>query len=101
MTKQEIQRQLRLALKKSPYRANIRRVSLFGSHVHGNANAQSDVDLLIEFYRPMSILKIVHMERDFGEALGRKVDLCTPMSLSRYFRSDVLREAEPIFEAVA
>ena len=100
MMKLEIQRQLRLALKKSPYRANVRRVSLFGSHVHGNASEQSDIDLLIEFYKPMSMLKLVHMESDFSEALGKKVDLCTPMSLSKYFRFDVLRDAEPIFEAV-
>ncbi|MBI3619044.1 nucleotidyltransferase family protein [Candidatus Peregrinibacteria bacterium] len=84
----------------SPYRGNVRRIALFGSQLHGDANTQSDIDLLIEFSRPMSMLKIVRMERELSDALGSKVDLSTPMSLSKYFRSDVLREAESIFEAV-
>lgn len=98
MGKQEIRQQLLKALKQSPYRGNVRRISLFGSHLHGDTKPESDVDLLIEFHKPISILKLVHMERDLAEALGRIVDLCTPMSLSKYFRSDVLHEAEPLFE---
>lgn len=99
MKKQDIQKQLRAAMMQSPYSGNVRRISLFGSHLHGKAKANSAVDLLIEFYKPMSMLKLVRMERDLAGALGVKVDLCTPMSLSKYFRSDVLREAEPIFDA--
>lgn len=99
MEKQDIQRQLLATLKKSPYRGNIRRISLFGSHIHGKANKLSDIDLLIETKKPMSIFKLVQIERIFSEALGRKVDLCTPKSLSKYFRADVLKEAQPIFEA--
>ena len=89
-----------MALIQSPYRGNVRRVSLFGSHLHGNPRTDSDVDLLIELFKPMSMLKLVRMERELESALGAKVDLRTPSSLSKYFRSDVLREAEPIFDAV-
>lgn len=99
MSKEDIQKQLRAALKKSPHCGNIRQISLFGSHLHGKAHATSDVDLLLELYKPISMFTLVRLERELGEALGVKVDLCTPMSLSKYFRSDVLREAEPIFTA--
>jgi len=100
MEKQDIGKNVRAALAHSPFRENIRRVSLFGSHLHGTAHRESDIDLLIEFHKPTSIFKLVHLEQDLTDALGAKVDLSTPMSLSRYFRSDVLQEAEPLFEAV-
>lgn len=99
MTKRDIQRQLQEILRQSPYQGTVRRVSLFGSHLHGNTRPESDIDLLIEFNMPISMLKLVHLEKELGDALGKKVDLSTPMSLSRYFRSDVLREAETLFEA--
>lgn len=99
MTKQDLQKQILAAIQKSPYRGNVRRISLFGSQLHGKTRPDSDIDLLIELNKPMSILKLVRMERELGEELGQKVDLCTPMSLSKYFRSDVMQEAEPIYEA--
>ncbi len=101
MTKQDIQRQLEAIMKQSPYRGNVRRISLFGSQLHGKAKMDSDIDLLIELQKPMSLLKLVRMERELSEALGKKVDLSTPMSLSRYFRDDVMKEAETLYEVIA
>lgn len=100
MKKEDIQRQLGVALKTSPYRGNVRKISLFGSHLHGSAREDSDIDLLIEFLQPISFLQLARLERDLGNALGRKVELSTPNSLSRYFREDVLREAEPLFPSM-
>ena len=97
MKKTEIQQRLKEVLRQSPNRGQVRRISLFGSHLHGTAKADSDVDLLIEFNKPVSMLTLVRMEREMSEALGRNVDLCTPKSLSKYFRSDVEKEAEPVF----
>jgi predicted nucleotidyltransferase len=76
---------------------NIRRLSLFGSALHGDLGPDSDIDLLVEFapgHTP-GLLGIARMERELSSLLGgRKVDLRTPEDLSRYFREDVLREAE-------
>lgn len=99
MKKQDIQNQLQKALRKSPTRSYVYRISLFGSHLHGTANNNSDIDLLIELYEPISMLKLVHMERELTGILGKNVDLCTPKSLSRYFRDDVVREAELLYES--
>ena len=100
MTKEEIQERLVKALQTSPIRGHVRRVSVFGSHLHGTARETSDIDLLIEFNCPISMLKFVRMERDLGNALGKKVDLCTKNSLSKYFRDDVVQEAETLYEAI-
>ncbi len=59
-------------------------------------NEAGDIDVLVEFepqHLP-GLLGMAHMERELSELLGRKVDLRTPEDLSRYFRQDMLDEAE-------
>ena len=75
----------------------IRRLSLFGSVLHEDFGADSDVDVLVEFdpgHTP-GMLGMVRLERNLALILGgRKIDLRTPEDLSRYFRHEVLRAAE-------
>jgi len=75
---------------------HILKLSLFGSVLHGNSGPESDIDLLVEF-KPAHIpglFRFAHIERQLSELIGRKVDLRTPQELSRYFRDEVLAEAE-------
>jgi len=75
----------------------VRKLSLFGSELKGTARPDSDIDLLVEFQpdaRP-TLLTMAAMEEELSSLLGgRRVDLRTPAELSRYFRDQVLREAE-------
>ena len=83
-------------------RHRIRRLALFGSQLKGAARPESDIDLLVEFgpdAKP-SLLDLVAMEEEISTlAAGRKVYLRTPGDPSRYFRDEVLREAEVLFAA--
>ena len=63
---------------------------VFGSVARGEARPTSDVDILIKFAKPKSLLDIVRLERELGALLGREVDLVTEASLSPYIRNDVL-----------
>jgi len=74
---------------------NIKKLSLFGSALHGTLGPDSDIDLLVEFEEGHTpgLFSIVRMEMELAEALGRKVDLRTPGDLSRYFRDEVVRNA--------
>ena len=58
--------------------------------------ADSDVDVLVEFEPGSSVgyLGLAAMEAELSNILGRRVDLRTPAELSRYFREEVLAEAE-------
>ena len=98
MEKTVIQKRLYKALRVLPEAKQVRRISLFGSQLRGTAREDSDVDLLIEFNKPISMFALVRMERELSDVLGARVDLVTPNSLSKYFRLDVLKEAEPLFE---
>ena len=76
---------------------HIRRLAVFGSALRSDFNEASDIDILVEF-EPEHIpglFGMARMERDLSALLGgRKVDLRTPEDLSRYFRQEVLNEAE-------
>ena len=77
-------------------RHRIKRLSLFGSTLTGRAQAESDVDLLVEFEpgQEPGLLGLAEIERELSDFLGgRPVDLRTPHDLSRYFRDEVLRTA--------
>jgi predicted nucleotidyltransferase len=100
MTKQEIKKRLLAAVKNDPNAADIKYVALFGSYVNGTPGEDSDIDVLIEFY-PQAIVglfKYVDIQENFSMALGKKVDLLTPQAISKYFRNQVLQEAELVYE---
>jgi len=83
-------------------RYGIRRLSLFGSTLKGTNHPDSDVDLLVEFQpgATPSLFTMAEIELELSPLLGgRKVDLRTSGDLSRYFRDEVVRTADPQYEA--
>lgn len=78
----------------------IRRLAVFGSALRSDFGPESDIDLLVEFEpgRTPGLLGIAGMELDLSRMLGRKVDLRTPGDLSRYFRQQVIDEAQVQYE---
>ena len=72
-------------------RLGVHRFGLFGSFAKGEQNAESDVDLLVEF-RPgeKSFDRFMEISFLLEEILGRKVDLITPESLSPHIGPKIL-----------
>jgi predicted nucleotidyltransferase len=76
---------------------HIRRLALFGSVLREDFHPKSDVDVLVDFEpaHVPGLFGMARMERELSAIFGgRRVDLRTAEDLSRYFRQDVLREAE-------
>jgi len=82
-------------------RNQIRRLSFFGSVTREDFTSESDVDVLVEFEpgKRIGLFGFSHLETELSELIGRKVDLNTPGGLSKYFKEEVLREAEPVYAA--
>ena len=76
-------------------RHHVRRLALFGSVLREDFGPDSDVDVLVEF-EPGHVpgFAFFDLREELAAILGRRVDLHTPASLSRYFRDRVVREAE-------
>src|SRR5947209_3725786 len=79
-------------------RHGIEKLSLFGSVVRDDFGDDSDVDVLVEFKTGARVgLRFAAIQRELSDILGRRVDLATPASLSRYIRRRVLGSAEPLY----
>jgi uncharacterized protein len=71
---------------------------LFGSYVRGQADNQSDIDILVELdYSQRIGLGFVQMQIDLEEMLQTKVDLISSNSLSKYIKPLVDSEKELIY----
>ncbi len=68
-------------------------LSLFGSVARGDPTPDSDVDLLVEFERPIGLLRFVGLKLRLEEILGRSVDLVEPDALHPRLRDRILSEA--------
>ena len=79
----------------------IRRLAFFGSVLRADFGPQSDVDVLVEFtpQAQFTLIDMVRMQDELSEIIGRHVDLRTKGFLSRYFREEVVAEAEVEFVA--
>ena len=76
---------------------NIKSVAIFGSYLHGEQHADSDLDILVEFNETPGLIEFIRIQHFFEDNLHIRVDLCTPEMLSKYFRDDVLTEAETVY----
>jgi predicted nucleotidyltransferase len=89
----------------SLYRTQIRDIALrhhvsgvrvFGSALHGDDTADSDLDLLVEPTAQTTLLDIGAIRFELKELLGIDVDVLTPNSLPVRLREQVLRQAVPV-----
>ena len=69
------------------------RVAMFGSYSRDEATLDSDVDLLVEFGRPIGLFEFVRVQRELGGRLGRRVELVTAAALKPQLRDRILSEA--------
>jgi predicted nucleotidyltransferase len=74
-------------------------LGVFGSAARGEATQRSDVDLLVRFSKPKSLLSVIALERAFATALAREVDLVTEAAISPYLRERIMGDLQVIYEA--
>jgi uncharacterized protein len=73
-------------------------MGVFGSQARGEANDQSDIDLLVRFSKRKSLIALIALERQISDALEMKVDLLTEAALSPYLRARILGDLQVIYE---
>lgn len=78
---------------KSDY--SVRSLRVFGSVVRGEADPDSDIDILVEFepQARIGLFEFARLQRRLSELLGRPVDLVTPDALHTALRQRILSEA--------
>lgn len=80
----------------------VAKLAIFGSRMRGDACADSDLDLLVEFApgRSPGLFGLAGLAESLSLVLsGVRVDLRTPRDLSRHFRDEVTHSAEVLYAA--
>jgi len=93
MTEAEsITNELRKNIPQLKERYSVRSLGLFGSHVRGEQQSGSDVDILVEFEDSPSLLKFIALERHLSDLIGKKVDLVMKSALKPGIGEHILEE---------
>lgn len=71
----------------------VKALFLFGSVARDEATPDSDVDVLVEFDRPVGLFTLLGLKTYLEGLLGCSVDVGTPSSLRPHLRETVLKEA--------
>lgn len=77
-------------------RRGARNLRVFGSVARGEADSESDVDLLVDLEPGRSLLDHAGLLVDLDQILGRRVDVATEQGMRPRIRERVLREAVPL-----
>ena len=76
-------------LKKQP----IQRAAVFGSFARGEEQANSDIDLLIEYSTRHTLFDILRLENELSQATSRKVDIVEYASIKPTIKERILSQA--------
>jgi uncharacterized protein len=88
----KIMEELRQQMPELERRYKVKTLGVFGSYIRGEQHKGSDLDLLVEFYEPPSLLKFIEMEYYLSDLLGVKVDLVMQDALKPAIGKRVLSE---------
>jgi len=76
----------------------VSRASLFGSFARGEETDKSDIDILINLPKGMSLFGFADLKMELESKLERDVDLVTYRSIHPLLKNSILKEQEIIYE---
>jgi predicted nucleotidyltransferase len=71
--------------------AGAKKITLFGSYARNEGKKGSDIDVIVDFGEPKSLLELVEIEQDASKKLGVKLDLLTEKAVSPYIAGRIER----------
>ena len=75
------------------HQRGVRSLAVFGSLARGQETSASDIDVLVEFDRPVGLFEFIRLKLYLEELTGKSVDLVTPDALRPSMRTARSREA--------
>lgn len=70
----------------------VKTMGIFGSYVREEEKEKSDLDILVEFEEPVSLLKFIELENYLSDSIGVKVDLVMKSALKLRIGKHILKE---------
>jgi uncharacterized protein len=75
------------------HQRGVKSLAVFGSVARGDATASSDIDVLVEFSRPVGLFEFIRLKYYLEELTSCRVDLVTRDAIRPSMREDILKEA--------
>jgi len=74
----------------------VSKIAIFGSYVRGEQREDSDLDVLVEFDREVSLLDVVGLELFLTDSIGVKTDIVLRRSVRQELKDIIFNEAVPV-----
>lgn len=91
-TLEEIKRLIKQNEESLRLQYGVKKIGIFGSFVKGAQKIGSDLDILIEFEKPVGFVKFMRLENKLSELAGVKVELVTKNALKPHIGQHILQE---------
>jgi predicted nucleotidyltransferase len=91
-TDREIKKILTLKKPELSARYSVKEIGIFGSYVRGDQEESSDIDILVEYEKPVSLIEFVNLKNYLIDLLEMDVDLVMKKALKPNLGSQILRE---------
>ena len=75
------------------HQRGVKSLAVFGSLARGEATLASDIDVLVEFDRPVGLFEFIRLKLFLEDLTGCRVDLVTPDAIRPAMRAGILSEA--------
>lgn len=92
MDKTLILKTLKVLLPELVAQFHVKTIGLFGSFARDQESQTSDVDILVEFSKPITLFQFIDLEYFLSDSIGRKVDLVTKDGLKPLIKPRVLED---------
>lgn len=76
----------------------VKSIGIFGSFVRGEAKKDSDIDILVEFEKPIGMFKFLELEEYLSKLCNQKVDLVSKKALKPNIGKQILKEVMEKYE---
>ncbi|MDR1168630.1 MAG: nucleotidyltransferase family protein [Heliobacteriaceae bacterium] len=92
MKKEEILDKLREIKPVLEQNYGISEIGLFGSYLRGDYTPESDIDILVEYSRVISLFKVVEIIEYLQDIFNKNIDLVSKEDLKKILKSRILNE---------
>ena len=93
-TLKDVQRVLQAHKEELRKKYSVKRIGVFGSYSRMEQREDSDVDVLVEFKKPVGLIDFVRLQEYLESLLGVKVDLVTKGALKKKIKERILQEVK-------
>ena len=91
LTVSEIKKSIGLLKPKLADEFAVEQIGIFGSYARNEQNEDSDIDVLVDFSRPVGF-EFFRLQRFLEKQLGHKIDLATRAMLKQKLKDSILNE---------